>query len=113
MVRRPPRSTLFPYTTLFRSGTYDEDGNWRVVCAPPRTDNARIHPQGRIAVPKLVIPGAPEHFEVWLPAADWNGKFEAVGNGGWAGTISYDWLAAALQEGLRDGIDGHRTRRRE
>src|SRR5437764_1673739 len=52
MVRRPPRSTLFPYTTLFRSGTYDEDGNWRVVCAPPRTDNARIHPQGRIAVPK-------------------------------------------------------------
>ena len=38
-------------------------------------------------------------IEVWLPAADWNGKFEAVGNGGWAGTISYDWLAAALQEG--------------
>src|SRR3712207_7113053 len=25
MIRRPPRSTLFPYTTLFRSG-YDEDG---------------------------------------------------------------------------------------
>src|SRR2546427_5531554 len=23
MIRRPPRSTLFPYTTLFRSGTYD------------------------------------------------------------------------------------------
>src|SRR5258708_29599936 len=22
MIRRPPRSTLFPYTTLFRSGTY-------------------------------------------------------------------------------------------
>ena len=38
-------------------------------------------------------------IEVWLPIADWNGKFEAVGNGGWAGTISYDWLAAALQQG--------------
>src|SRR3990172_6918699 len=25
MIRRPPRSTLFPYTTLFRSGTY---GAW-------------------------------------------------------------------------------------
>src|SRR2546422_6263865 len=25
MIRRPPRSTLFPYTTLFRS-TRDEDG---------------------------------------------------------------------------------------
>src|SRR2546422_5162829 len=27
MIRRPPRSTLFPYTTLFRSilGTFDDD----------------------------------------------------------------------------------------
>jgi feruloyl esterase len=25
--------------------------------------------------------------EVWMPASGWNGKFEAVGNGGWAGTI--------------------------
>src|SRR5258705_216476 len=25
MIRRPPRSTLFPYTTLFRSGTGDHD----------------------------------------------------------------------------------------
>src|SRR5256885_4021124 len=24
MIRRPPRSTLFPYTTLFRSGTANE-----------------------------------------------------------------------------------------
>src|SRR3712207_6867515 len=24
MIRRPPRSTLFPYTTLFRSGRRDE-----------------------------------------------------------------------------------------
>src|SRR3989442_11250653 len=27
MIRRPPRSTLFPYTTLFRSITVDHDGN--------------------------------------------------------------------------------------
>src|SRR3712207_9006900 len=26
MIRRPPRSTLFPYTTLFRSGDEDEPG---------------------------------------------------------------------------------------
>src|SRR3712207_8149946 len=25
MIRRPPRSTLFPYTTLFRSGRGDDD----------------------------------------------------------------------------------------
>src|SRR5262249_4029865 len=29
-------------------------------------------------------------IEVWLPEmSGWNGKFQAVGNGGWAGTISY------------------------
>src|SRR5258707_4664951 len=27
MIRRPPRSTLFPYTTLFRSYVYDSVGN--------------------------------------------------------------------------------------
>src|SRR3712207_8863989 len=26
MIRRPPRSTLFPYTTLFRSDQRDDDG---------------------------------------------------------------------------------------
>src|SRR2546425_2160651 len=26
MIRRPPRSTLFPYTTLFRSGFVQDDG---------------------------------------------------------------------------------------
>src|SRR2546429_3254723 len=26
MIRRPPRSTLFPYTTLFRSGSRRADG---------------------------------------------------------------------------------------
>src|SRR5256885_7860760 len=26
MIRRPPRSTLFPYTTLFRSDSMDLDG---------------------------------------------------------------------------------------
>src|SRR5437660_9723078 len=30
MIRRPPRSTLFPYTTLFRSYTHSS-------CAPGRT----------------------------------------------------------------------------
>src|SRR3712207_9375041 len=25
MIRRPPRSTLFPYTTLFRSATFEEN----------------------------------------------------------------------------------------
>jgi feruloyl esterase len=38
-------------------------------------------------------------IELWLPASRWNGKFEAVGNGGWAGTIPYAAIAAALERG--------------
>ena len=37
--------------------------------------------------------------EVWLPVSGWNGKFEGVGNGGWAGSIGY----GALAEGVRRG----------
>src|SRR2546422_7659826 len=52
MIRRPPRSTLFPYTTLFRSprGVAREEGRprhrvlrarvWRVLALPPRADRA-------------------------------------------------------------------------
>src|SRR3712207_9015789 len=36
MIRRPPRSTLFPYTTLFRSGRDDDGGTADVVCATLR-----------------------------------------------------------------------------
>jgi feruloyl esterase len=38
-------------------------------------------------------------IEVWLPLENWNGKFQGVGNGGWAGTISYPAMAAALRRG--------------
>ena len=38
-------------------------------------------------------------FEVWLPLTNWNGKYNGVGNGGLAGTISYSAMAPALQRG--------------
>ncbi len=39
-------------------------------------------------------------LEVWIPAADkWNQKFEAVGNGGYAGSISYPAMGTALALG--------------
>jgi feruloyl esterase len=38
-------------------------------------------------------------IEVWLPASGWNGKFQAVGNGGWAGVISYAAMADAVRSG--------------
>src|SRR5438445_7276958 len=42
MIRRPPRSTLFPYTTLFRSRR--EDGSRAGRCPP---EARRAGPKGR------------------------------------------------------------------
>ena len=37
--------------------------------------------------------------EVWLPASDWNGKYQAVGNGAFTGSIRHGSMAAALARG--------------
>ena len=37
--------------------------------------------------------------EVWLPVSGWNNRYLAVGNGGWAGTISYADLADGVARG--------------
>jgi feruloyl esterase len=38
-------------------------------------------------------------IEVWLPVSGWNGKLQSVGNGGWAGFISYPALAHGVADG--------------
>lgn len=38
-------------------------------------------------------------FEVWMPGAGWNGKFQGIGNGGFAGSITYAGLVGALARG--------------
>jgi feruloyl esterase len=38
-------------------------------------------------------------LEIWMPAAGWNGKYQGVGNGGFAGSISYPALAGAVKAG--------------
>ena len=52
-------------------------------------------------VAAVIAPASGSHIEVefWMPAANWNGKFEAVGNGGFAGSIVYNAMEAALKEG--------------
>jgi feruloyl esterase len=38
-------------------------------------------------------------IEVWMPATGWNGKYQGVGNGGFAGSITYVGLAGAVKAG--------------
>ena len=98
------RTLTLPNTTITSA---------QLVPAGPYTPPPQGPPGGPVAAPAPII--LPEHcrvsvvltpssdshveMEVWLPAENWNGKFQAVGNGGWAGTISYPAMAAALQEG--------------
>src|SRR3712207_8934289 len=54
MIRRPPRSTLYPYTTLFRSGV----ARRRAV---PRLGLARRRSAGPVDYPVLPAPRALRH----------------------------------------------------
>ncbi|HJZ81209.1 MAG TPA: tannase/feruloyl esterase family alpha/beta hydrolase [Pyrinomonadaceae bacterium] len=38
-------------------------------------------------------------IEVWFPLSGWNGKYRGQGNGGFAGAISFDAMAAAIKLG--------------
>ncbi|HXM64666.1 MAG TPA: tannase/feruloyl esterase family alpha/beta hydrolase [Terriglobales bacterium] len=38
-------------------------------------------------------------IEIWMPASIWNGNFEGVGNGGFAGSIEYSALASSVKLG--------------
>src|SRR3712207_8771827 len=63
MIRRPPRSTLFPYTTLFRSGDAGRGGAGRLL--RPRRRAARHDPEPH--VPAL---GFGRHGATELAAGD-------------------------------------------
>src|SRR3712207_8288059 len=52
MIRRPPRSTLFPYTTLFRSR-----GRGRRAAAGPATPSAAAGGRGRTCRSTQHLPG--------------------------------------------------------
>lgn len=48
-------------------------------------------------------------IEVWLPASGWNGKLLGVGNGGWAGRISYTGNPVGLIDAVQRGYAAANT----
>src|SRR3712207_8112500 len=61
MIRRPPRSTLFPYTTLFRSREARLSDRRRLLVAGDAEDRHRRAEEGRLAVIGDAVANLREH----------------------------------------------------
>ena len=53
----------------------------------------------RVQISAKPGPGSDIRIEVWLPAAGWNGRLQAVGDGGLAGFIPFALMAQAMNGG--------------
>jgi feruloyl esterase len=95
----------------------DAAGRCRALAAMPiadgRVEAAQLVPARPVAKPE--VPPEPAHCEVrlalhpspdsnivvvvWLPPSNWNGRFQGVGNGGFAGNLNTGDLAIAVRRG--------------
>src|SRR4029453_2589223 len=91
-------SLKLPDTTI-TAATMVQEGPF----APPAPPVPGPRAGGPLPVPsfcRVQLTVAPQiHIEVWMPSSGWNGKFQGVGGGGFAGVIVYPALAAALHTG--------------
>src|SRR5256885_10125475 len=69
MIRRPPRSTLFPYTTLFRSVTVVIDKPQRLDAGQKRSHEVLVILSARRAFPDR-LPGRRRYRIVARPTPD-------------------------------------------
>ncbi|HUI44002.1 MAG TPA: tannase/feruloyl esterase family alpha/beta hydrolase [Terriglobia bacterium] len=53
----------------------------------------------RVVAEAAPTPDSDIKIEIWMPASGWNGKFQGVGNGGFAGMIDYEGLGTAVKHG--------------
>ena len=53
----------------------------------------------RVAMTLAPSPDSDVKVELWIPTTNWNGKFQAVGNGAFSGSIAYPAMAIALTRG--------------
>jgi feruloyl esterase len=68
-----------------------------VTGAPPRAGS--LPDVCRVAATLRPSPDSEIKLEVWMPASNWNGKYQAVGNGAFNGTINYSAMMTALARG--------------
>src|SRR5579864_4200281 len=79
---------------------------------PPGSTTAQtgLPPFCRVAVVSTPTSDSHINLELWIPTGTaWNGKYEQLGNGGFAGSISYSGLATGIKRGYATSgtDDGH------
>src|SRR3954469_16850604 len=105
------KSLSLPNTTIVAAemkaaGPFVQPGRGGAAPAAPAAPG-----RGGAAAPPQIVPAhcrinailrpSPDseiEMEAWLPE-NWNGKFQFVGGGGWAGIISFPAMVSAVQEG--------------
>jgi feruloyl esterase len=100
-------SQLASPTVSISLATVVDTGNFTPVGSANALHN--LPPFCRVAADLRPTPDSAIRIEVWLPTAQWNGKFIAVGSGGWGGSLSYEEMADALRRGYATSAtdDGH------
>ena len=83
-------SLVLPYTTIsiaqaVPAGSFMPPGLAAGAQIPPALRDLPAF--CRVAATLKPSNGSDIKIEVWLPASNWNGKYQAIGNGGWAGSI--------------------------
>jgi len=76
------------------AGQYQAQGRGGQQTAGPQ-----LSAHCRVAAVLTPSPDSHIEMELWLPVDNWNGKFIAVGNGGWAGSIDTGAMATSLARG--------------
>src|SRR3712207_9247784 len=75
MIRRPPRSTLFPYTTLFRSfGELASLGSWSELLETAKSLELPARPADGVATAAPPLDGSPPSPSSPSSAALWSGS---------------------------------------
>jgi len=69
------------------------------ACDFPNMTTTVVDGVCRVAATLRPAPDSEIKIEVWMPESGWNGKLQSVGNGAWAGTISYPAMTSAVKAG--------------
>ena len=72
--------------------------------APPTADLKQLPAFCRVGATLRPSTDSDIKIEVWLPLANWNGKFQGVGNGGLAGFIIFTSGRGGIERGMAEAL---------